>query len=568
MSERPDPRATPPVAWQPPAGPSAPHPEAPRPSTPDPGAHDPSAHDPSAHQPSAHQPGVTQPTGPGPTASPDPSPATRRPAGRDDPGPTGRGTLGRRLVVRVVAITAVLAVLISIVSAWGTHRILRGQLDQQLDAAAARQLTASSGRFGATSPAGADILGNPVGSIFATRQADGTRRAALVRDGAVDDDAVQSAVATLLQVPPDGHKRDLTLEGLGSYRVEAQQVNGTTYVVALPLDKVNLATRALIALEAAVTLVAIGLAVILCRTAVVSSLRPLNHLVTTANEISRMDLEQGHVDLPTVGTDLGGADDEVARVGRAFTHMISNVEGALEARQASETRVRRFVADASHELRNPLASIRGYAELSQRGAEDLPETTRFALGRIQSEATRMSALVEDMLLLARLDNDQPLHLRPTDLVELVLNAVSDARAAGADHTWTLEVPDEPVEVAADPDRLMQVVVNVLSNARKHTPAGVRVDTRVSSRDGTAVVTVSDDGPGVPEAIRDSVFERFSRADVSRTGSKEGSTGLGLSIVEAVMHAHHGSADLTSGAEGTTVTLRLPLGPVPGADGDG
>ena len=272
-----------------------------------------------------------------------------------------------------------------------------------------------------------------------------------------------------------------------------------------------------------------------------------------------MDLGSGEVDLPIrVDPALTDPRSEVGQVGHALNHMLNNVEGALESRQQSEVKVRQFVADASHELRNPLASIRGYAELTRRRRGEMCPESQFAMDRIESEATRMSALVEDMLLLARLDNDQKLELAPIDLVEVVLNAVSDAQAAGSDHIWTLDVPNEEITVMADADRLMQVVVNVLSNARKHTPAGVTVHTTVTARDGQAVVAIADNGPGIPESVRPLIFERFSRADASRTASKEGSTGLGMSIVAAVMAAHQGTAKVDSTNKGTTVTLTLPL----------
>ena len=209
-----------------------------------------------------------------------------------------------------------------------------------------------------------------------------------------------------------------------------------------------------------------------------------------------MDLGSGEVDLPIrVDPALTDPRSEVGQVGHALNHMLNNVEGALESRQQSEVKVRQFVADASHELRNPLASIRGYAELTRRRRGEMCPESQFAMDRIESEATRMSALVEDMLLLARLDNDQKLELAPIDLVEVVLNAVSDAQAAGSDHIWTLDVPNEEITVMADADRLMQVVVNVLSNARKHTPAGVTVHTTVTARDGQAVVAIADNRIG-------------------------------------------------------------------------
>ncbi|WP_367343085.1 sensor histidine kinase, partial [Propionibacterium sp.] len=218
--------------------------------------------------------------------------------------------------------------------------------------------------------------------------------------------------------------------------------------------------------------------------------------------------------------------------------------------------------------------IRGYAELAQRRANELDPDTAFAMSRITSESERMSGLVEDMLLLARLDTKPELQLAETDVVEVVLNAASDAQVAGPDHQWRLNLPDEAVTVMADRNQLHQVVANLLSNARKHTPAGTQVDTSVGIEGDQAVIRVHDNGPGVPPEIADKVFERFARADVARTHDKEGSTGLGLAIVAAVMAAHGGTAALDSSDGHTTFTLRLPLasddsgrpaGPPPQAD---
>ncbi|WP_245306454.1 sensor histidine kinase [Acidipropionibacterium timonense] len=475
--------------------------------------------------------------------------------------PTGRGTLGRLLVWRVVGVVILLAIVLAAASSWGTHRILVNQLDQQIDAAAARQVNHSPDvDDGTRGPApGSDVLGNSVGSIFITRFASGAARASIVAEGKVDQAVAQSAVSELLSVSSDSRKHDVELDGLGHYRVLSETRDGATFVVALPLSHVDKAITSLLALEAVVTVLAIGTAVLLCRAVVVRTLKPLNQLASTATEVSELDLDTGEVNLPVrVAPELTDPRTEVGQVGYAFNHMLNNVEGALAARQRSETKVRQFVADASHELRNPLASIRGYAELTRRSGEVLPPHTDHAMTRIEAESARMSTLVEDMLLLARLDNDQKLELVPVDLVELVLNAVSDTQAAGPDHTWSLDLPEDEVMVEADHDRLVQVVVNVLSNARKHTPPGTKVHTSVRSANCRAVVTVADNGPGIPESVRDTVFERFSRADAARTASKEGSTGLGMSIVAAVMEAHHGSAEVDSSDAGTTVTLRLPL----------
>jgi two-component system OmpR family sensor kinase len=241
------------------------------------------------------------------------------------------------------------------------------------------------------------------------------------------------------------------------------------------------------------------------------------------------------------------------------------VAGALAVRHASEARVRRFVADASHELRTPLASIRGYAELTRRSGAAVPPDVAHALRRIESESLRMTDLVEDLLLLARLDEGRPLERGPVDLSALLVDAVSDAHAAGPDHRWRLRLPDGEAIVAGDAARLHQVVANLLTNARVHTPPGTGVTAALSldpAAGGRAVVEVTDDGPGVPESLRPEVFERFARGDGSRSRAA-GSTGLGLSIVAAVVAAHGGDVTLDSRPGRTTFRVTLPLS-APGA----
>ncbi|MDN5804904.1 MAG: HAMP domain-containing histidine kinase, partial [Microlunatus sp.] len=258
------------------------------------------------------------------------------------------------------------------------------------------------------------------------------------------------------------------------------------------------------------------------------------------------------------------ADSEVGRVGLALNHLLANVEEALATRQASETKVRQFVADASHELRNPLAAIRGYAELTRRSGETVPPDTAYAISRVESEAERMSRLVEDLLLLARLDAGPALDIQPTDLNPMLIDAVSDARAAGPDHIWSLAMPDGLITVPADPYRLHQVVANLLANARTHTPPGTTVLASLAAAGDRALITVTDDGPGIPPDIADRVFERFTRADSSRVraaGASAGaSTGLGLAIVAAVVEAHHGTVGVESRPGETKFVVGLPVPP--------
>jgi two-component system OmpR family sensor kinase len=237
----------------------------------------------------------------------------------------------------------------------------------------------------------------------------------------------------------------------------------------------------------------------------------------------------------------------------------------MAARQASETRLRQFVADASHELRTPVTSIRGYTELVRR-RHDLPTDADQCLRRVESEAVRMSGLVDDLLLLARLDAGRELATGTVDLTALVLDVVSDAHAAGPQHRWRIDLPDTVVLVPGDAARLHQVLANLLANVRTHTPEGTTATTRLRAQDGAAVLEVVDDGPGIPGDLGDAVFERFARGDASRS-REHGSTGLGLAIVRAVVAGHGGSVTVASEPGRTAFTVRLPGAVVVEADAD-
>ncbi|NGY63992.1 HAMP domain-containing histidine kinase [Lentzea sp. NEAU-D13] len=290
------------------------------------------------------------------------------------------------------------------------------------------------------------------------------------------------------------------------------------------------------------------------RVVVRRALVPLDRVAETATRVSELPLHEGEVALaervPEEDTDPA---TEVGKVGLALNRMLGHVDQALKARHDSETRVRQFVADASHELRTPLAAIRGYAELTRRTGADLPPEVTHAMNRVESEALRMTSLVEDLLLLARLDAGRPLEREDVDLSRLVLDVVGDARIAGPDHSWKLQLPGDPVVVPGDVQRLHQVLGNLLSNARTHTPPGTTVTTGLSVHNGRVDLTVTDDGPGIPHGLE--VFERFARGDSSRSRAA-GSTGLGLSIVSAVVGAHNGDVSVTSVPGHTTFTVTL------------
>ena len=466
----------------------------------------------------------------------------------------GRGTMSRQLVVRVTVLVALVAVALSSLTALATHLLLQQQLDQQL-ASRVTLTRDDDDPFGRSLPSAPGGAGQQQGFVtyrsgFGWVQ-DGRDRVLLTTQQALALASVQAGRAPV----------SVRLPGLGDYRVAASP-NGS--VVGLPLEPNHRVLLGMVAAAGALTALAILAAFLATRRVVEESLRPLQRLAATANQVSQLELDSGEVDVP-VRVPASGTDprNEVGQVGMAFNHMLDNVEGALASRQRSETRVRQFVADASHELRNPLASIRGYAELTRREREDLPADTQHALGRIESESERMSHLVEDRLLLARLDSGPTLRMEAVDLPEVVVNAVSDAQVAGPGHDWSVELPEGGASVFAVGDRfrLHQVVANLLSNARTHTPEGTSVVTTLTTEGNQAVVRVSDDGPGIPADIADRVFERFTRADAARARAGRGSssTGLGLAIVAAVVGAHQGTASVESVAgRGTVFTIRVPL----------
>lgn len=370
-------------------------------------------------------------------------------------------------------------------------------------------------------------------------------------------DAAQ--VATLRAAGLSDRPKRVEIGGdVGHYLLVARSFdNGLTLVTGVPTDGSDRAVAALTAIIGTGTLAGIALVGLGASWLVRRTLEPLDRVAATAEQVSALELHSGDVALaervPHTDTD---STTEVGKVGLALNRMLDNVEDALKARQESETRVRQFVADASHELRTPLASIRGYAELSKREQEPVPAGVRHALGRVESEALRMQGLVEDLLLLARLDSGRPLARETVDLSLLAMDIVSDAHAAAPDHVWELDLPDEPVEVMGDGARLHQLVANLLANARVHTPAGTRVVVRVREQGDTVRLSVTDDGPGIPEALQPNVFERFSRGDDSRNRAS-GSTGLGLSIVAAVSAAHGGRVELTSAPGNTVFSVLLP-----------
>ena len=386
-----------------------------------------------------------------------------------------------------------------------------------------------------------------------------------------------AAQQQILSLRCDGHGHNVSLTNFGSFRIMCAHSESRTLVVGLSLAANNSTLIMLVALEGVIALVVIAGATFIGRKWIRREMLPLGEVAATARSIGTKDLIATPTveDFQRVDYSIAQPGDEVGDVGYALNTMIDNVETALQARAESEQRLRQFVADASHELRTPLASIQGYTQLLQKGSAD----EELALARIASESARMSGLVEDLLLLARLDAGRELASDPVDLIPLAIDAVSDAHAAGPDHDWVLDLPqfddDDEVcvscTVAGDESALRQVFANLVNNARIHTPAGTRVKVGVqvigggASAPGFVRMSVADDGPGIPPELRATVFDRFVRGDTSRSRQGKGSSGLGLSIVSSIAEALGGRVDVDTvcegeakpGEHGTTFSVILP-----------
>lgn len=476
------------------------------------------------------------------------------------------------MVIGIAGLLAAVTLVIGVVSVIALQGFLMNRLDLQLDAATNRSQGAfrpsDDGPGGERDGRGDEpnaqkflaLSGQPEGTLGAIIGSGAVFNAAVLDSGGRPVTLDSAALGALLTVPTDRTPTTVDLgEDLGEYRVvvESGPSADDLLVIGLPLAGVQDTVMRLSALIAGIGLLGVTAAVVAGALIVRAALRPLERVTATATRVSELPLDRGDVALAVRVPDAD-ADPatEVGAVGSALNRMLEHVASALESRQASENKVRTFVADASHELRTPLASIRGYSELTRRGNHELPDDVVHAMARIESESVRMTSLVEDLLLLARLDEGNKLQFAEIDLGRLLADAVSDAQAAGGDHHWAIEVPDEVVLITADPGRLHQVFANLLSNARTHTPAGTHVTARLRLDGSDTVIEVRDDGPGIDQALQPNVFERFVRGDGSRSRAK-GSTGLGLAIVSAVVEAHGGTADVWSEPGDTVFRITLP-----------
>ena len=473
-----------------------------------------------------------------------------------------RLSLRARLIAVVLGLLVVALVATGAITLVVLHRVLLGQVDDDLLA-----VTSSPSRIAALRAVEQDPPGEAYPSDYVVQISD-----------------AQGVARWVTPEPPDHRGAPLRLRDLDL--AEAQRREGEPFTVSADGERWRVAvtpatltaasgpgsvagsvavSRSLDGVEASTAKVAgwfvvVGLLVVLAGAvlgagAITRAFRPLREVESVATAFGAGDTSR-RVDAAPPGTEVG-------RLGRAVNAMLDRIETSLAAREASEARMRRFVADASHELRTPLAAVRGFAELHRIGAVREPEEVTAAFGRIEAEAVRMGGLVDDLLLLARLDEQRPLRQDPVDLLLIAADACQDARALAPDRSVRLAgvdgAPPAPVVVVGDDARLRQVLANLLANALRHTPAGTPVELGVGVRDGWALWQVVDHGAGIPPQDAERVFERFWRADSSRARGGGGGSGLGMAIVAAIVQASGGAVRVvpTPGG-GATIEVALPL----------
>ncbi|KRF12725.1 sensor histidine kinase [Nocardioides sp. Soil796] len=468
----------------------------------------------------------------------------------------------RSLTWRLVGIAVLLVAVTSILIATATTLAMRANLNAQLDKEIRTTLdrVSDAPRVPAGQTAGplpdGERIGPPLGTITLQGTEAGWTRGTVVVEvnGATFGAAVtlsDEQLAAFADITDDSPET-LNVPDLPRYRVLAKTTrDGERVLVGMTTEEVDGTLSDLVQWEMLATVLGVLLAATAGSFVVRRQLQPLNDVADTAHRVAEQPLASGEIDLTDrVPEHLTDERTEVGRVGAALNTLLAHVESSLDARHRSEQQVRQFVGDASHELRTPLATIKGYAELARRRPDDAAGVLA-ALDKVEAESGRMTTLVEDLLLLARLDSGRPLDSAPVDLTRLLLEAVADARVLSPTHQWRLDLPAESVTVLGDEQRLHQVVTNLLTNARKYTPA----DTTVTARARPGEITIMDDGPGFAPELADTAFERFVRGDEAR--NRAGGVGLGLSLVKAIMEAHGGTVELSSRPGETRFTLRFP-----------
>ncbi|MDP3950975.1 cell wall metabolism sensor histidine kinase WalK [Microbacterium sp.] len=474
-------------------------------------------------------------------------------------------TLQTRLMAAVIGFVSLILIIVAVITSATLGTSLEGRLQDQLNRIAS-QTTVLVKQAQLLTVAGQPLTAQNVlagqrypGLLLAIASEGGASGALVTPDGTTV--LTDSQFEALTEAVTESPHASVTLDGLGSFSVTVREYGGVGIVTGLPRDEVQSTMAQLLTV---ITLATLGGLILLALTTAITirvSLRPLRAVAGTATRVANQPLDRGEVSI-TERVPASEADPrtETGMVGAALNTLLDHVNDSLAARQKNEERMRRFVADASHELRTPLASIRGYSELSLRDRE-LPETAQTALERIQAQSLRMTRLVEDLLLLARLDEGQELVHGTVDLTRLALEGLTDARPTAPAHHWTIDVPEEPVVMLGDAGRLHQVVANLLANARTHTPDGTTITLSVAKEADEAVIRVHDDGPGIDPQVRDELFARFARGDSSRA-RQTGGTGLGLAIAKAIVEGHRGTITVDSEPGSTTFTVRFPLTPAP------
>ena len=477
-----------------------------------------------------------------------------------------RRTLRGRLIAGLLALLALACAVVGGATYFAANHFLLIQLDSQLKSSAGLYADACIHHGGPPQP-GSPSTRSPdqPGCGSFPGQAANTLDASLTAGVFTSKDVVQGppcdltraeeTVLASLRANGQPHTVDLPSLG-GDYRLIAMSSpdHDDVLVTGLPMTGMDATLHDLEVTEMIVFAAVLVLAGFLGTGLVRVSLRPLRRVAATASRVTELPLADGQATLTERVPDTNPRT-EVGQVGTAFNLMLGHVESALARRAASEARLRRFAADASHELRTPLAAIRGYAELARRHPGPVPGEVSHALERVEAESARMGLLVDELLLLARLDAGRPLASEPVDLTRLAIDATSDARAAGQGHRWVLDLPDEPVLVRGDEHRLHQVIGNLLSNARTHTPPGTTVTVRLAATTEQVQLSVTDDGPGIPAELQPELFDRFVHGNSARAQTS-GGTGLGLAIVDAVVTAHQGSVSVTSRPGHTRFVISL------------
>lgn len=476
----------------------------------------------------------------------------------------------RSLTTRLIAITVLLVAVTTLLIGAATALAMREQLSHQLDAEVkdtlSRTLGGADGHEGPDDERGDFGPGQQIGAIRAVYPDSGTAQGQVLSEkdgpGWTASTALTAPQLAALRAAVDGTGRHwdvaqtVRLPHLGNYRVIGKELSDGLVIAGLPMARSRDTINDLIRLEMLAGLLGVAGAGVLALVVVRRQLAPLRAVAGTAHRVAQQPLSSGEIELhDRVPEHLTDPRTEIGQVGAALNTLLDHVEVSLVERHRSEQQVRQFVADASHELRTPLATIKGYAELARRRPDDA-QAAQTALDRVEAASGRMSGLVEDLLLLARLDSGRPLEATPVDLSMLAVEGVSDARVLAPDHRWQLDLPDESVEVTGDALRLHQVLSNLLTNARRYTPPGTTVTVRV--RPGE--FSVHDDGPGFEEGLAARAFERFVRGDESRTRQADeaaSGAGLGLSLVEAITKAHGGTVTLDSRPGDTTIRVTFP-----------